>query len=159
MNQFLKKSILCALVLFEFAALSVTAAIPLTPVEPVTNSYYRPRVTFSFEIARRRDCTGFGICNLTFEIISNRVNACTGTMYADETSRNTIIIEIDKAKGISAESYSRYFGSGVFVMEDETPLPNDFVKALGLSGTKVLQAGNHKINESNGRLYVAIPVR
>ncbi len=69
MKLSIKKFLLFAFVLVEISLSMVMA----TPAEPVTFinecsefNLMKPKVTVSFTIARRRDCDGFGICDLDF---------------------------------------------------------------------------------------------
>ena len=117
----------------------------------------RPKVTVTFTIARRRDCEGFGICNWKATFSDLRTNIATGMMYADDSGKNTFVIEIDKVKGLKGDSYSKYFQSGYFVMEDDAPIPSDILSALGISGSRILLQGRHPVQEKNGQLIVVIP--
>ena len=66
---------------------------------------------------------------------------------------------VDKLRGISTESYKKYFSNGVFMMEDDCPIPNEIVSSLGLIGSKTLVAGKHSVIERSGILYISIPVK
>lgn len=159
MNFSLKKILLTTFILLEVSALFAFSAFPMPVEKEAVITPMKTKISISFEIARRRDCTGFGICNLTVGISLERVNSCTGSLYADETSRNVFILEINKAQGISAATYDKYFKSGIFVMEDESPIPSEALKEMGITGTRTMLAGNHKVTEKAGILYVAIPVK
>jgi len=163
MTNYFLKSILFFLLTIELVIASAgtecTAASFITNSDKCKRVSIKPRVSISFVIARRRDCLGFGICDLSFEIISGKVNAGTGVLYTDPASRNMIVLEIDKSKDISSESYEKYFASGVFVMEDDFPIPGDILAEMGIKGTLTMRSGNHRITEKNGILYVSIPVR
>jgi hypothetical protein len=80
-------------------------------------------------------------------------------MYVDDYNKSIMVLEIDRAKGLGAETYNKYFSSGTFVMEDDSPVPADLVRQLGLSGSKTLVAGKYKVVEQNGILLVSIPVK
>ncbi len=161
MNFSFKKILLSTFILLELSALCAFAACPMPfeKVAPDAVAIPRVKVSISFEIARRRDCTGFGICNFTVGVTIDKVNSCSGALYVDETARNMFVLEVDKAKGISTAAYDKYFKAGSFLMEDEVPVPGDVLKALGVSGSKTLLAGKHKVIEKNGLLFVYIPVK
>src|SRR4029079_11655619 len=102
MNFSLKKFLLTTFIILEVSAMFAFSAFP----KPVKIEDDNPaklksiKVSVSFEIARRRDCLSFGICNLQGGIEVGRINSCTGVIYTEEASRNMVILEIDKAKGI-----------------------------------------------------------
>ncbi len=154
-----KKFLLVTFILIECTTLAVFSSVEsCTP--PVTEGIFlRPRVTITFTIARRRDCEGFGICDWQIEITMLRANSCTATLTTDDTNRNNLVLEIDKSKGVLPETYSRYFQSGTFLMEDESPVPAEILKQLGIPGPRTLLAGKHKTTEKNGIIYVSIPTR
>jgi len=157
----LKKILLFTFVFLEFTSLYAFTNLELSDNKTgnfVTDAL-RPRITISFEIARRRDCLGFGICNWGVDITILRANSCVATIYEDEANRNVLILEIDKAKGISPASYEKYFSSGTFLLEDEVPVPGDVLKALAITGSKTMLAGKHKFTERNGLIYISIPVK
>jgi len=162
MNISIKKLVLLSLVLLEFISATVFARAPMIPGPIVSGSgasLLKPKISISFIIARRRDCEGFGICNLQVAASLERVNSCSGVMYLDDFNKNIIVIEIDKLKGISAEGYKKYFSSGVFLMEDDSPIPTEMVSSLGLIGKRILVAGKHSVVERSGILYVSIPIQ
>ncbi len=151
--------------LFTFILLEVcsvmafaTATPVCTPVVPNAEFSLKTKITISFTIARRRDCEGFGICDISVSV-SGKINSATGSIYQDDLNKSLMVIEIDKARGISAETYKKYFSSGVFLMEDDSPVPSEIVQQLGLTGSKTLVAGKHKIVERNGILFITIPVK
>ncbi len=160
MNISIKQLVLTLFLACEAVSLAVFAGLPAEPFTCSERSkvVLKPKVTISFTIARRRDCDGFGICDLSFSY-SMRWNNATGTIQVDDYNSNIILLEIDKAKGLTPEAYNKFFKSGTFIMEDDFPLPSDLVKSLGLIGTKTLSAGNHKVIERNGIIQVALPVR
>lgn len=161
MNFSIKKILLTTFIILEVSALFAFSAFPISIDKGNlgSSSLLRPKISFSFEIARRRDCLGFGICNWTATITVDRINSCSGTVYLDEANKNVFVFEIDKAKGISASAYEKYLKSGIFLMEDEVPVPGDVLKALGISGNKTLPAGSHKVTERDGLLYITIPAK
>lgn len=158
----LKKSLLITFILVELSAVLAIAGSPVLTrnADPDEITVLRPTISISFEIARRRDCLGFGFCNFTLEFDFNRINSGTGTMYLDDSKGGgNFIIEINKATGINPEGYTKYFKSGTFLMEDDSPIPGNILKGLGISGDRTLLAGKHKITERNGLIYISIPAR
>ncbi len=159
----LKTFLITIFIIAEFAAVNAFASV----VPPLTNStdntaelstMLKPRVTISFTIARRRDCQGFGICKWDASITFER-NGANGVIYTDDAVKNRLIIEIDKTKGISYEVYEKYFSSGVFVMEDDSPVPAEILAGLGIKGSRTITAGKHPVTERSGILYVSVPVK
>ena len=126
------KSVLMTLCFLELTVFSSFAMVshPVSGEGNPDDTYmeFRPKVTISFIIARRRDCLGFGICQLTIDVTtSGKVNGCTGSLYADIVNKGYMIIEIDKNTGIQKESYSKYFGKGKFLMEEYVVLQPQLV--------------------------------
>ena len=157
----LKKFLLFSFILLEFvSAMAFASASPVpVPVVPDASSLLRTKVSVSFIIARRRDCEGFGICNLEIAVSLERSNSCSGAMYLDDFNKSIMVLEIDKLRGVSAETYKKYFSSGTFLMEDDSPIPSEVMSSLGLIGSKTLVAGKHRVTERNGILFVSIPVK
>lgn len=146
-----------ALVLTEVSVQSFAATH--FPVRTESVTAFKPKLSISFTVARRRDCDGFGICDLQ-AILSNRTaNVGTGLIYADDTNRNMLILEINKSTGITRECNDKYFRNGSFLMEDEFEIPAWLLKELTISGTKTILKGQHRIQETNGILYVYLPIR
>jgi hypothetical protein len=157
----IKKFVLFSFILLEFVSAMAFASTPPAPVPVVPDaaSSLRTKVTVSFTIARRRDCDGFGICDWEVTFTFGKINNCTGSLFVDDYNKSILVLEVDKAKGISAEGYKKYFGSGVFLVEDDSPLPGELVKSLGLIGNKTLIAGKYNVIERNGILTVSLSLK
>ena len=162
MNFSLKSILITIFLLAEITALhTIAAAIPAftrsAESTPEWRPLLKPRVTISFTIARRRDCLGFGICQWEGSVTLER-NGASGVIYTDDVVKNRLIIEIDKTKGVSSEVYEKYFRSGVFLMEDDAPVPASILTGLGIKGPRTIPAGKHPVSERSGILYVSLPV-
>ena len=153
---------------FFFAAIlvmsfSVPASAETTvkqePVPEAVSDAKKVKVTIEIIIARRRDFEGFGICRVSLLGIGKTMNHATGQIYVDDASRNTLVLEINKSQGISREGYDKYLRNGSFKMEDEFAIPADVLKSLEISGTKTISAGQHRIREANGVIYVYLPIK
>lgn len=118
----------------------------------------KPKVTICFTVARKRDCEGFGICNLNASISDARLNNVVATVYKDDFS-NALVFEIDRSKGVTAAAYDRYFKLGTFTMEDDTPVPYDLARDLGISTNATLMQGRYAVVESGGILRMTISFR
>lgn len=158
----LKTFLLTFFIIAELAALSAFASVVPSPTHskdntPELSTMLKPRVNISFTIARRRDCMGFGICLWDVSVTFER-NGANGVIYTDDAVKNRLIIEIDKTKGISYEVYEKYFRSGVFIMEDDSPVPAEILAGLGIKGARTIPAGKHPVTERSGILYVSVPV-
>ncbi len=145
--------------IMEFMAMAAFAYCP----EPDFSSgntelNKKPYLTVCIILARRSDCEGFGICRITVNWKTVPGNGVTGNIYMNEQNSN-LIIEIEKTKGATTENYSKYFSSGYFLMEDDSPLTTDIISGLGLTGSKTLVAGRYKVTEKDGRIFVNIPVK
>lgn len=156
----IKKFLLFAFVLMEIS-LSMVLATPAKPViaNDESGDLLKPKVSISFTIARRRDCDGFGLCDLEISVVLRANNKGNGIIYLDDVSRNTLVLEINKTSGITQECYSKYFKSGVYLMEDDFPISSEITRALEISGSKTIPAGKHRILESNGMIYVYLPIK
>ena len=153
---------------FFFAAILVMSlAVPASaetvikhdPVPEAVSDAKKVKVTIEIIIARRRDCEGFGICRISLVGIGKTMNHASGQIYVDESSRNTLVLEINKSQGISREGYDKYLRNGSFKMEDEFAIPADVLKSLEISGNKTISAGQHRIREANGVIYVYLPIK
>ena len=154
----IKKFVLFSFILLEFASAMAFASVPnpTVPVSPVRTNLLKPRVTLSFTIARARDCMGFGICRPEIAISDEKIGTCPATLYTDDLIKGNLVLEIDKLK-ISADTYKKYFSSGIFLMEDDSPIPSEILNAIGISGKRTFIAGKHKITERSGIMYISIP--
>lgn len=156
----IKKFLLFAFILVEFS-MTMASAKPVFPFcdADETSEFVKPKVSISFTIARRRDCDGFGFCDIDVSVVLRTANKGNGTLYLDDASRSTLVLEIDKANGITAECYAKYLNSGVFLMEDDFPISAEITRALEIAGTKTIPAGKHRIVESNGILRIYLPIK
>ncbi len=137
------------------------AACSINPTEASyeSSSFMKPKIRVHYEISRQRDCNGFGFCVIDLYFTIREGKKGNGLLYTDDASRNTLILEINKSTDITAESYEKYFKSGIFLMEDDCPLPLELSKSLELAGQKIIRSGNHRIVENNGILYVYLPLK
>ena len=161
MKLFKKQTLFVLFILAETLSVYVYAAVPITNCNPASTPAARikPKINICFTIARRRDCDGFGICNWTASLTDLRLNGCSGTITADDASGKIFTIEIDKLKGISSDTYRKYFSSGIFILEDDAPVPSDLLNNLSISGSRILPAGKYPVMEKNGVLTLVIASR
>jgi hypothetical protein len=157
----IQKILLLAFFIMDLGAGLVFADVPKCNSIPMSGdeTALRIKVSVSFTIARRRDCEGFGICDISVSVTRTAPNSATAAIYTDDYNRNILVLEIDKAKGMSLETYKKYFSSGTFVMEDDSPVPAEILNQLGITGSRTMIAGKHRVTEQNGILYVSIPVK
>ncbi len=149
-----------AILVMSFTVLaSAESEVTYEPVPEAVSDAKRVKVTVEIIIARRRDCQGFGICKISLVGIGKIMNHASGQIYVDESSRNTLVLEINKSQGISREGYDKYLRNGSFKMEDEFAIPADVLKSLEISGSKTISAGQHRIREANGVIYVYLPIK
>jgi len=157
MNLFKKTSLFVSLFIIESSCLFAFANQPvlLTNTE---SEVLKPKVTICFTIARKRDCEGFGICNFHAIVTEGRFNNATASVSVDDFT-NSLVIEIDRNKGLTPMAYERYFSSGTFLMEDDSQLPSDLSSELGIDRTVSLTQGKYPITESNGIIRFVVPFR
>lgn len=160
MKTLIKTLLLFALVLTELSFSSAAVIPVMDNSSSVTNkNLQKPKFSLSFIIARHRDCEEYGICNWQAGITVRTINKGNGVVYKDDASKSTLVLEINKSTGITTECYDKYFKSGVFIMEDDFPMPLEISKALEYSGQKTIPAGKHRIVEIRGLIYVYLPVK
>jgi hypothetical protein len=100
-------------------------------------------VVISIYLARHRDCQGFGICKIKIGDEAPMANLARGRL--DLNSENQLVLSLSKKSDLSAEAYDKYFSKGVFVCEDDFPVPSDVLKALGYSGSYTIKAGTYPV--------------
>jgi hypothetical protein len=156
-----KKIMLFSFILMELVSMAAFANTQIPPRDAVydANESLRIKIYISFVIGRRRDCEGFGFCEWEIGITTGRVNSGSATAYIDDNNKNLLVMEIDKLKGITAECYKKYFSTGKFLVEDDSQIPSEIGKALGLATNKTVIAGNYIIIERNGILYLNLPLK
>ncbi|MFN5325531.1 MAG: hypothetical protein ACK5C5_11475 [Bacteroidota bacterium] len=140
---------------------SLLSSYDSTAMEPPRTVHFisaKPKVSICFTIARKRDCEGFGICNFRATLSEGRSNNVIATVTKDDYS-NAIVFEINRTTGLTANAYDRYFKSGFFVMEDDSPVPSDILTDLGISNSAILIQGRYPVVESNGILRFVISYR
>lgn len=162
----LKPFLLITFILLEIAALSAFPASSLccnhgaNADEPV---FTNPKIKLIIEIyfgRPRRDCNESGLCKIAFGIEPTRtaMNG-VGALYTDEAIKNRLILELDKAKGITEDQYRKYFSTGTFVMGDDFPVPDDVAKQLGISTGKIIPAGKYPVTDKAGILFLSFPLK
>jgi len=126
MNKFLKTLIL-GLVL-----------VSSTVIEAYSNA-----ITVTIVIARHRDCNGFGVCKLTVKTGTDIPFANTAIATISTSDGGHMVLTFSRSSGMSPEAYSTYFSKGVFVCEDDCPVPSEILKALQYAGTYTIKAGKY----------------
>lgn len=158
----LKAFLLTTFILLEIAALSAFPAISSchSSGNPRLVSL-KGKLVIEFYFGRRRyGCNDSGLCRIHVSIEPTRTSANgIGLLSVDEATRNRLILEIDKGKGITEEQYRKYFNTGTFDMGDDCPLPDDVLKQLGLTSGKVIPAGKYAVTEKGGILYLSLPIQ
>ena len=105
-------------------------------------------IVVTIHIARHRDCKGFGWCKFevyyTVEIvprpIGNQVNA-----VADINRSGHLLLTFNKKKDMTPEAYNMYFSKGVFLCEDDCPVPDEILKTLNYIKPYTVKAGEYPI--------------
>lgn len=108
-------------------------------------------IIVSFHIARHRDCKGFGFCKITIEsedIPVVRPIGNIGNAVADINTTGRLILKINKKTGLVPEAFNTYFSKGIFICEDDFPVPSEILKALNYSRPYIIKAGEYPITIS-----------
>ena len=157
----IKNFLLFTFVLLEFASVAAFANSPLNsvPILPGVESEKRIKITVTLIIGRKPECDRFGFCDISIGISRTVPNSFTASMYVDDFNKNVMVLEVDRVKGMTAETNSKYFSAGFYQMDIDAPIPASVLSALGIAGSKTLIAGKHAIVERSGILYISIPVK
>jgi hypothetical protein len=157
----IKKFLLFTFILLEFASVAVFADTPVNAIStsPGVESGKRLKITVTLIIGKKPECDRFGFCDISIGINRTVPNSFTASMYVDDFNKNVMVLEVDRTKGMTAETNSKYFSSGYYQMDIDATIPTSVLNALGLSGTKTLVAGKHTIIERSGLLYISIPIK
>lgn len=159
----LKTFLLTTFILLEIAALSAFPGSPdqglleKLPADPVVTTPNKLVIEIYF--GRRGDCEGWGICKVSIGFERTQANSGIASIYPDKLSKNKLILEIDKARGISAEQYQKYFKSGTFVIEENYPIPSEILRELGLPSGNTILEGKYPVTERNGIIYVTLTIK
>lgn len=157
MKLFKKTSLFVLFILIKTSCLVTFAAQPVL-LPQCESEIIKPKVTICFTIARKRDCEGFGICNFHAMLSEGRFNNATANVSVDDFSTG-LVFEIDRNKGLTPMAYERYFSTGSFTMEDDSPMPSDVSTELGIERAVTLLQGRYPITESNGVIRFVVPFR
>jgi hypothetical protein len=161
MKTTIQKFLLSLFLILEFGSMVAFSSVPEKPMINTSDNgkFFKPKITFSCIIARRRDCEGFGICNPLFSVSGKISNSLSGYLTTDDFNRNALVLEVNKSTGISAASYDKYFATGTFLLEDDSPIPQEMLQGLSIIGPKTFMAGKYLVKELNGILYISISIK
>ena len=113
-------------------------------------------VTITIKIARNSDCKGFGLCE--FKIQSDDILARPvgndGKALAEMRSNGRLVLKLNKKTDISPEAFETYFSKGVFVCEDDFPVPDEVLKAMDFKGKYTIKAGSYDVKQKGDLLTV-----
>jgi hypothetical protein len=121
----------------------------------MVEAYSKVVVTIVF--ARHRDCQGFGWCNGSIVVdpaTLPRPIGNVGNAVGEINSTGRLTLTFNKDTDLSPEAFNKYFSKGIFVCEDDFPVPAEILKALGYSGSYTVQKGNYNITTKNGLITV-----
>lgn len=113
-------------------------------------------VTITIKIARKKDCLGFGLCRFTIQSndIAARPVGNDGKALAEMRSDGHLILKLNKKTDISPEAFETYFSNGVFVCEDDFPVPDEVLKAMDFKGKYTIKAGSYDVKQKGDLLTV-----
>ncbi len=108
-----------------------------------------PIITITLIIGRpKKNCAGFGICDFSIDWgVERKVPSNSGSGKA-WIENGKLHLELNRAS-IESGTFSTYFGSDAFKMEEEYTLPDEVCAALGIS-SYTIKAGNYTITSESG---------
>jgi hypothetical protein len=115
------------------------------------------KTVITITLARHRDCEGFGWCRGTIvvdPISIPRPVGNVGNATVEINKEGRLTLSFNKATDLTPEAYNKYFSSGIFICEDDFPVPAEILKALGYSGSYTVSKGNYKIISKDGMLTI-----
>lgn len=95
-------------------------------------------------------CEGFSFCHLDFDYkkyITERPNSGGGIGAFEITPQGKLQIEFDP-KSMDVTTLKTYFGSGIFIMDEDYELPADALKALDLQSYTV-KTGRYPVTKTD----------
>ena len=102
--------------------------------------------TITFKIARHRDCKGFGWCKWEIVIIDDGGPAVNkGTAIVDVNEEGHLVLTINKEKDLSPEAFETYFSKGIFICEDDFPVPFEILKELKYPDSYTIKEGVYPV--------------
>lgn len=114
-------------------------------------------VTVTIRIARKSDCKGLGICQFTIkseEEILARPAGNAGNALSEKGREGRLVLKLNKKTDISSEAFETYFSKGVFVCEEDFPVPDEALKALHLKDKYTIKAGSYDIQQKGDLLTI-----
>ena len=113
-------------------------------------------VTITIKIARKKDCLGFGWCRFTIQSddFFARPVGNDGKAQAEMRSDGHFVMKLNKKTDLSPEAYETYFSKGVFVCEDDFPVPDELLKAMDFKGKYTIKEGSYDVKQKGDLLTV-----
>lgn len=134
--------------------LTAVIALPAIPAQarpiPKSPGYdVGPIITITVEFGRRKKgCKGLGICDITIDWGDPEpLVAPSGTGKA-WMENGKLRMELNR-NSLDSGTFSTYFGSGAFKMEEEFTLSAEAAAALGVS-SYTIKAGTYTVSSESG---------
>ncbi len=99
-------------------------------------------------------CADFGICDIIISSASMKPDRGSGIGTFTAIDGKTLEIKINKATGITAEGYQRYFASGYFVFDEDFSFGNEIKEKLKMTDVVNVAKGKYKVNDRDGNLVI-----
>ena len=101
------------------------------------------------KFGRSRDCKGIGICQGKIVIttddapkpIGNQVSA-----IADINMEGRLVLTFNRKTDLTQEAFQTYFSKGIFICEDDFPVPSEILRTLNYPGSFTVKAGDYPIS-------------
>lgn len=108
-----------------------------------------PIITITVEFGRRKKgCKGLGICDVTVDWGDPEPMVGPSGSGKAWMENGKLHMELNRSS-IEPGTFSTYFGSGVFTLEEEFTLSEGVASALGIAGYTV-KAGNYTVTSESG---------
>ena len=95
-------------------------------------------------------CADFGICDIIISSASFKPDKSSAIGTFTALNDNTLEIKINKATGLTSESYKKYFSTGYFVFDEDFSFGTEIKEKLKMKEIVNVTKGKYKITEVDG---------
>ena len=138
--------------------------LPMSRILPFLNSH-RPVGKFvhvEFGNPKKRDCAGFGICNV--EMTGSQRQAqrpccehCKAIGHLSYVRPGNRLVLQFRRTDLTNKAYARHFAAGAFLLEEDFSIAPAIAQACGLPQSAVFLRGRYPFREWGGNLQISFP--